>query len=222
MERTKEIELIEYSPGIERANTITHAVAAAFALVALVISVFKVREESPRYIVSVLIYCFAFITVYTASAVYHGLPAGDSKRRARVFDHIAIPIMLAGTATPCALITLWRININHGISVLIIAWFCAAFGIVTKLFFFSDEKLKVICMAVYFVGGAVMMLSNIPILGEINKTAFLMLTVGCVLYTVGAVFCKIGIKRPVFHPVFHVFVFLGSLVIFFAIYIYVL
>lgn len=221
MELSKDVKLIEYSKRTEFFNTLTHIIGVIFSLTALIFSLIKVSHSGPRYIISACIYCLSFLTVYTMSSVYHGLPKGEAKRKARLFDHIAIPLLLAGTATPCALITLHNISLSHSILVFCLAWFCAAFGIITKLFFFSNEKLKVICMAVYFIGGAIMLLSNLPLLGNINKTAFLYLVIGCLFYTVGAVFCNIGIKHPAFHPVFHIFVLAGSIIHFLTIYIYV-
>lgn len=221
MKLSKDVELIEYPPKIEKANMVTHAVAAVFALAALILSLVKVIDKGPRFIISAAVYCLAFFGVYTISAVYHGLPAGEAKRTARLFDHIAIPLLLAGTATPCALITLYRVDYFHCALVFSIAWFSALFGIVSKLFFFSNKTAKILCMVVYFAGGAIMMLSNITILDEINKTAFILLIIGCLLYTLGAVFCSLGIKHPAFHPVFHILVFLASAVIFLSIYNYI-
>ena len=221
MKLTKDIKLIEYTRAQEAANCFTHALGSAFALCGLFLCLIKVRSEGARFIFSACVYCSAFILVYTASALYHGLPRGEAKKFFRLFDHIAIPLLLAGTATPCALITLYRISPAHGIAVFCTGWFCAAFGIITKLFFFNNEKLKIICMAVYFIGGAAMLFSAVPRLGSIDKTGFALLCAGCAAYTAGAVFCKLGIKRPWLHTVFHIFVLAGSILHFYVIYSYI-
>ena len=135
---TKDIKLIEYSKRVDIGNCITHAVGAVLSVAA--ITVMLISAEGAREIVSVLLYGIPMLTVYTASAVYHGLKSGEAKRVARLLDHSAIPLLIAGTTTPCALITLYDISAAHGIAVLSAAWFCALFGLISKIFFF--EKLK--------------------------------------------------------------------------------
>lgn len=216
------VSLVAYSKAQERANCLTHAFGAVCAAACFAATMRKVLPAGgARQIGAAVVYCLAFLAVYTISAVYHGLPPGDAKRRARRLDHMAIPLLLAGTATPCALIPLHRVHPATGIAVVCIAWFCAAFGVISKLFLFENKRFKTLCMVVYFTGGAAMMLLAVPLLGRIDRTAFLLLTAGCLLYSLGAVFCRIGMRRPWFHAVFHVLVLLGSLVQFGVIYHYI-
>ena len=51
---------------------------------------------------------------------------------------------------------------------------------------------------------------------------FLLLLVGGIFYTIGAILYGIGKKKRYMHNVFHVFVLLGSFFQFLSIYIYVL
>ncbi|MBR4727807.1 MAG: hemolysin III family protein [Clostridia bacterium] len=223
MQRPAAVTLVEYSAAQERANCLTHAAGAVCAAVCFAAALMKtVPTGSARRIVAAAVYCAAFLTVYVCSAVYHGLRPGPAKRTARRLDHMAIPLLLAGTATPCALISLHRVSPATGTAVFVIAWVCAAFGVISKLFLFESKLFKTLCMVVYFTGGAVMMLLAVPLLGQIDRTAFLLLTAGCLLYAAGAVFCRIGMRRPWFHTAFHVLVLLGSLVQFGVIYHYVL
>lgn len=213
---TKEIKLIEYSKNVDRGNCISHALGAVLAVAGAVFLL--LRAEEMRQILSAVIYCFSLICVYTVSATYHGLATGEAKRIARLIDHSAIPVLIAGTATPCALITVYEISPAHSLTVLIIAWFCALFGVFAKLFFF--QKLRKVTVAVYIISCAAMLLSVVPIIGEINAAAFRGILAGCVLYLIGAFFCWLGIKREAFHIVFHVFVLLGSAAHFYVIYTY--
>ena len=219
MNALKDVKLIEYSKPVDVLNCITHAIGAALAVIGMVFLVKKSLILSDTVgVISCIIYSISLIAVYAISALYHGLPQGEAKRKARLFDHLAIPLLLAGTSTPCALITLRRVSMPNSILVITIAWFCAIFGIIAKLFFF--EKLKAAVMAVYFTGGAIMLLSTVPLLENINKTGFLILVLGCIAYTVGALFCHGGIKRPWMHVIFHIFTVFGSALHFLAIYSY--
>lgn len=212
----KDVEVIEYSKRVDFWNCITHLMGAVLSVVALVLLVVKAYDA--RHTVAGMIYGVSLVAVYTMSAVYHGLPAGEVKRKARLADHCTVPVLIAGTATPCALITLFNLNVMHGILVLLLAWGCTLFGIFSKLFFF--EKLKIVTVGVYICSGALMLLSVIPLIDQINKDAFGEILAGCLCYLLGAVFCGLGMKRPWLHAVFHVFVLFGSMFHFYAIYMY--
>lgn len=214
----KDVELIEYPKRTELANFLTHAVGAAAAAAATAAALLKARGA--RAVISVAVYGFSLVAVYTASAVYHGLKKGRAKRTARIVDHCAVPLFIAGSATPCALTPLYRVSRPHCFLVLALAWFCAVFGIISKVFFF--KRLKAATTAVYIVGCAVMLLSAIPILDEINLRAFGLILLSSALYLVGAGFCGLGVKRPYLHAVFHVFVLLGSAAHFYVVYRYIL
>jgi len=223
MSDKNKVGLIDYSRPWDISFCISHAVGAVFGVVANVLSVMKtLRYGDAAATEAALIYTMAFILIYSISAIYHGLQPGKAKAFARRLDHMAIPVLLAGTATPCALLTLYELSPVHGIAVFSAGWLCATFGVIVKLFYFNNEKLKVICMASYFVCGAAMMISAVPYIGVINKTAFMQLVIGCALYAIGAVFCLIGRKHPPMHLPFHLFVLAASIVHFFTIYHYVL
>lgn len=211
-----DVKLIEYSKKVDLGNCITHALGAVLSAAAMLSMLFRAGGMGLRHTLSAVIYGIALIAVYTVSATYHGLRNGEAKRIARLVDHSTVPILIAGTATPCALITLYEVSVGHSLFVLILAWSCALFGMFSKIFFF--EKLKKITVAVYIVSCFAMLLSVIPIIGKIDGDAFKGLLLGCIAYLFGAVFCGLGIKREVCHVVFHIFVMLGSAVHFFIIY----
>ncbi|MBQ5824982.1 MAG: hemolysin III family protein [Clostridia bacterium] len=214
----KDIGLIEYPKKVDMANCITHALGAALSAVALVMLV--VKAEGLRADVSAWVFGLSLVAVYTVSAVYHGLTDPQKKLTARLIDHSTVPMLIAGTATPCALITLYEISVFHALAVFFLGWFSALFGLFAKLFFF--EKTRRLTVAVYIVSSFLMMCSAIPLLGEIDGGAFGELVFGNALYLAGAFFCWLGKKRPAMHAVFHIFALLASAVHFFVIYRFVL
>lgn len=218
---SEEVKLIEYKKGVDKQNCLTHAAGAVLAFIGLLAAVMK--ASGGRAIASAAVFGLSMIAVYVVSAVYHGLPPGEKKRKARLIDHSTIPLLIAGTSTPCALVTLFSVSVPHCVLVVCISWFCVIFGVLGKLFFF--EKSKAAVMAVYIGGGAVMLLSVIPLLGEgstINTRAYMLLIVGSLIYIIGGLFCRWGIKREAMHVVFHIFVMLGSAVHYYVIYRYIL
>lgn len=214
----KEVKLIEYSKGVDIANCLTHALGAVLSVAALILLV--TSAEGAREIVSAVLYGIPMLTVYTVSAVYHGLKNGETKRIARLLDHSAIPLLIAGTTTPYALIVLYNISVPHGIAVLSAAWFCGIFGLISKVFFF--EKLKKITYAVYIICCAAMFLSVIPVIDEVKKGAFGLIGAGNAVYLISAVFCYLGVRREKFHVVFHIFALIASAIHFYVIYFMVI
>lgn len=214
MALSSEVKLIEYSRKVDTANCVTHAFGAVLAVTAAVMLFAK--AQGVRSVASALIYGLSLTAVYVASATYHGLKNGEAKRVARLVDHSAIPVLIAGTATPCALITLYEISVFHSVLVFTLAWGCAIFGLISKLFFF--EKLRKVTMAVYIVSCLIMLLSVVPLIGELKSEAFAGIVWGNIAYLIGAAFCGLGIKREALHVVFHIFALAGSAVHFIIIY----
>lgn len=111
MKNKDSVELIEYTKAQDALNCVTHALGAIFGAAVLILLIKKAAPfSSARYMAAAVVYGLSIILLYGASAVYHGLPQGEAKRTARLVDHSVIPILLAGTATPCALITLYNHN----------------------------------------------------------------------------------------------------------------
>lgn len=212
----KDVELIEYSKKVDFGNCLTHALGAVLSVCGMIALLLK--ADGFRQTLSAVIYGIALVAVYSVSATYHGLKSGEAKRIARLIDHSTVPVLIAGTATPCALITLYEVSAAHSLTVLIVAWFCTFFGMFSKLFFF--EKLKAVTVAVYIFSCLAMILSVIPIIGNFNGKAFGGILLGNAAYLLGAVFCGLGRKREVLHVVFHIFVLAASAIQFYVIYAY--
>lgn len=210
----KDVKLIEYSKGVDIGNCVTHGIGAILSAVALFLMM--ASADGIRETVSALLYGVSMLAVYTISTVYHGLKNGEAKRIARLLDHSAIPLLIAGTTTPYALIVLYDISVAHGIAVLSAAWFCGIFGLFSKLFFF--EKLKKITYAVYIICCAAMFISVIPVVDDIKKGAFGLIGAGNAVYLISAIFCYLGVKREKFHVVFHLFTLIASALHFYVIY----
>ena len=156
MKNKDSVELIGYTKAQDALNCVTHALGAIFGAAVLVLLIKKALPlGSVRYTAAAVVYGLSIILLYGSSAVYHGLPQGEAKRTARLVDHSVIPILLAGTATPCALITLYNHNKFCCAAVLLLGWGSVMFGLVAKLFFF--QKTKAACVAVYIIAGAVML-----------------------------------------------------------------
>ena len=202
----KDVKIIEYSRGVDTLNYLTHGFGAVLGLVGAILLIIK--AEGFRHTFAAVVYGIALVTVYTVSTVYHSLKNGEAKRIARIVDHSAIPLLIAGTATPCALITLFEVSKAHGMVVFCLAWACTVFGLFSKVFVF--EKLKALTMCVYIVCCTAMVFVAVPLLGQIDTRDFVIVVIGCAFYLLSAVLLRMGSKNEKIHPIFHVVVMIGS------------
>ncbi len=85
MNALKDVKLIKYSKPVDALNCITHVIGVALAIIGMVFLVKKSLLLSDVIgVISCIIYSVSLIAVYTISALYHGLPQGEVKRKARL------------------------------------------------------------------------------------------------------------------------------------------
>lgn len=212
---TDGIPLVVYTAREEKLNTLTHAAGALLALGALAACLADASAPGrPRDWASALVYGLSLVTMFGASALYHGLPGGRWKKITRVIDYSMIFLLIAGTATPCALIGLY--DRSHGTAwfVLAVAWGCAATGILSTVFFF--EKTKALRIVLYLGEGVVMFSSVFPILDLIDLRALLLLIAGGLIQVFGLIFLRLGKTVEFAHMVFHLVVIAGCSVHFYV------
>jgi hemolysin III len=90
----------------ERFNSISHLVGAGMAVLgAVLLVVTAARLGDPWKIVSFSIYGAMLVALYVASTLYHSV-RGPSKTWLQKFDHCSIYLLIAGSYTPFALVSL--------------------------------------------------------------------------------------------------------------------
>ena len=223
MNRTKLADRIlpDYTKGEEIFNMVSHIVGGALGIVATVLCViFAARHNNAYGVVSSAIYGATMIILYTMSSLYHGLsPNLKAKKVFQVLDHCAIFLLIAGSYTPFALCTLREENVAIGWCIFGIIWTMAILGIVLNAI--DLKKYKVFSMICYLVMGwcIIFRVNLLPTL--LGTTGFTLLILGGVIYTVGAILYGLGKKHRYMHSVFHLCIFIGSLLQFFCILLYV-
>ncbi|MBQ3913344.1 MAG: hemolysin III family protein, partial [Lachnospiraceae bacterium] len=107
---SKAISIPKYSFSEELISSISHGIGAGLAISACVLGVIKAARDIDSVgtigIVSAAIFGATMIMLYCMSAIYHALPVGDAKRVFRVIDHCSVFLLIAGTYTPYALVSL--------------------------------------------------------------------------------------------------------------------
>lgn len=174
----------------------------------------------PR-LISALAFSISAMLLYYASSYYHYYKGNVLKITwLRKFDHAMIYVLIAGSYTPMCYLCM---DIVQATWFCIFVWGIAILGIVFKLLYINVPR---------FVGTLLYVLMGWMVLLDWNS--FSSLPRGCLLlvfwggiaYSIGAIIY--AIKWPTineswsFHEIFHVFIMVGTLLHYFAVYLYVL
>jgi hemolysin III len=206
-----------YAPTEERINVMSHAVALLFSIAGLLALVTRaLLHGTTWHLVSFSVFAISLIALYTASTAYHSTRDPSLRIRLRTVDHATIYVLIAGTYTPFALVTLQG---STGWLLFAITWGMAVTGIVLKLFF-TGRYNQVSTLMYVFMGWLIMFFIK-PLMAQFPSAGLAWLLAGGISYTLGAVIYSIP-KVPYHHAIFHLFVVLGSFCHFVAVYAYVL
>ncbi len=205
-----------YSPQEERINIISHAIGVILGIIALPFLIIRATHIDNGYpIISFTIYGVSMILLYTASTLFHAAKSNKLAEKLNVFDHASIFVLIAGTYTPFALVTLYG---TKGWIVFGLTWGFALIGVISK--FFSAGKYRLISTAMYLLMGWLMLFFIRTFLHNIDLGGALWVLAGGILYSVGSAFYYFR-NRPFNHAIFHFFVLGGSICHFIAVYCYV-
>lgn len=158
--------------------------------------------------------------MYTSSTIYHlfGKPASEIGYLRKI-DHASIYLLIAGTFTPFCILV---VNNTLGLIILIVVWILAIIG-TTAMFFNSFWKHfpRWAATGLYVLMGWIAVFMIYPM--RFYPDILLWIFIGGLFYTIGAVIY--AIKKPNlfkgfgFHELFHIFVLLGTISHFIAIYL---
>lgn len=202
-----------YSEKEEHLNIITHAFGLLMSIIAFPFLILKSFSFSDSWQqASFIIYAISLLVLYAASTFYHAAKRPKLRRKLNVFDHAAIYVLIAGSYSPFCIVAL---NSKLGWCMFLFVWFFALIGVVLKLFF--TGKFDKISTIMYLLMGWQIVFFIKPLIKTLSTEGLFWLITGGVFYSVGALFYAIK-KIKYNHAVFHVFVLLGSLSHYIAIY----
>jgi hemolysin III len=205
-----------YPPSEEKFNIISHGFGFAlsiFGLFLLIERAGEMKEVLP--LVSFSIFGASLILLYAASTFYHASKSPGLRYRLNILDHSSIYVLIAGTYTPFALVTL---NGLVGWTIFGVVWGFAVVGIILKLFY--TGRYHLLSTSMYVLMGWIIVFAIKPLFDNLEFFGLLWLFAGGISYTLGAVFFIIE-KIKFNHAIFHIFVLLGSFCHFISIYYYV-
>lgn len=197
-------------------NSVTHLVGSVFAFAGLVgLLVTSIPTGDPWKISSFALYGAALVELYLVSTLYHAV-RGRAKRVLRRLDHTSIYVLIAGTYTPFALVSLRG---SWGYPLLAAVWTLAAVGVLQE--FLVRTRIRGLSVSLYLLMGWLALTVFVPLSAAIGSTGMLLLVAGGILYTIGVFFYLVDEKYAHSHGVFHLFVLAGSVLHFFVVLFYV-
>ncbi len=201
----------------EKFNIITHLVGSLAALAGLIVLIVTAsRQGDVLPIVSVSIYGTTLVLLYITSTLYHSLQ-GNAKIVFQKLDHLAIYLLIAGTYTPFALITLGKVL---GWVIFGVVWGLAVLGIILELSLKRSNRL--IPLIIYLTMGWLIIVAIKPFIQALGMAGFGWVLLGGLAYTFGVIFYVYDEKFQHFHGIWHLFVLAGSTFQYFAIFYYIL
>ncbi len=200
----------------ERFNSISHLVGAALAVVgAAWLVVMAAQAGDPWRIVSFSVYGSMLVLLYVFSTLYHSL-RGRAKDVLRKFDHCSIYLLIAGSYTPFALVSLrgaW------GWSLFGVVWALALLGIAQEVWLARGAR--VLSLVIYLLMGWLALVAVVPLWHALTPVGFAGLVAGGVCYTVGVAFYATDHRLRHGHGIWHLFVLAGSVCHFFTVLLFV-
>lgn len=200
----------------ERFNSISHLVGAALAVAGTaVLVVLAARLGDPWKIVGFSIYGAMLVALYVASTLYHSV-RGRAKEILQKVDHCSIYLLIAGSYTPFALVSLrgaW------GWSLLGVVWGLALLGIAQEIWLAKGAR--VLSLVIYVLMGWLALVAVVPLWEALTPAGFGWLLAGGACYTLGIIFYATDHKVRHGHGLWHLFVLGGSACHFVTVLLYV-
>lgn len=197
-------------------NTITHFVGLILSLIGLPILLYYNQNITEFSLVSILFFEFGMICVYTSSTLYHYTTNLKLKHKLRVFDHISIYYLIAGSYAPVCLITLYN---SSGLKIFISVLAIALVGTIFKLFF--TGKFEKFSLFLYLAMGWLIVIDFSSILNILSFNGLILLIISGFFYSFGTVFYSLQ-KMKYSHAIWHLFVMAGSASHYFLVLLYVI
>jgi len=200
----------------ERFNSISHLAGAGLAVAGSAVLIVPAGfVGDPWKIVGFSIYGAMLVALYVFSTLYHSL-RGRAKKVLRKFDHCSIYLLIAGSYTPFALVSLrgaW------GWSLLGVVWSLALLGIVQEIWLAKGAR--VLSLVIYVLMGWLALVAVAPLWAALTPAGFAWLAAGGACYTLGIGFYVTDHKLRHGHGWWHLCVLGGSICHFITLLLYV-
>ena len=197
-------------------NALTHFIGFIFSLIGLPVLLYSDQGLTELSVLSILFFEFGLICVYSASTLYHYTSNIGLKKKFRVFDHVSIFYLIAGSYAPVCLITLYN---GAGKTIFITILVIALIGTIFKVFF--TGKFDKLFLMLYLAMGWLIVLDFNGILNALDFNGIVLLVTSGLFYSLGTLFYSLQ-KMKYSHAIWHLFVLGGSASHYFLVLFYII
>ncbi len=208
-----------YSSLEERLNYLTHGIGAIISIIGFIVLIYYALEyQDVGIMAGFVVFGLCMIAVFTFSTIYHWVEHIEWKKTLRVFDHLAIFLMIAGTYTPYLL---GNMRESWGIPLLVLVWSLAIGGMIFKWVIRHQlQKYEAYSIAFYAGLGMMILFFIQPVVETVDFGGVVLLLLGGAFYLIGIVFYANN-RIPYNHAIWHLFVIAGAASHYFSILYYV-
>lgn len=199
----------------ELVNSLTHAGGLLLSIIGLIALLYRSTGfDEFWHLTAVSIFGGSLIILYTASTLYHSFHNPKVKLKLRVFDHSAIYVLIAGSYIPFLFV-----NLKHsgGLVFAVIIGAFALAGIIFKLFF--TGKFETLSTSLYVFMAWLFIFFYSSAVENIQTGGLILISLSGFFYLSGLIFYKWH-KLPFSHSIWHIFVLMGSIFHYFAVFFY--
>lgn len=197
----------------ELANAFSHGLGVVFCLIAMPILLgITYNETDMTTFFSVAAFAVGMFLVYSCSTFYHFVQKEKSKKLLKIADHISIYFLIAGTYTP---LMIKYLPAATAFVFLTTMWTVVFLGLFFKLFFI--HRFEWFSVVLYLIMGWMIVFVLEPLIDTVPLTVFWWILAGGLSYTIGVYFYVKSYKYY-YHTIWHIFVLLGTILHFMAIY----
>ena len=189
----------------EPANTWTHLLALIGAIGVSAPLIRHAVDRGALAVVGTVLFIAGMLLMFTSSTLYHAIQVPVHKARLRVFDHVSIYAMIAGSYS---LLCVYVVGGWKGWTLFVFLWACVLAGAIGK--FIALGKYPKLSLALYLAMGWVALLILYPMWLHMPHAAFFWIIAEGVFYTIGSYFFNKDEEHAYYHAIWHVFITLGA------------
>ncbi|HEX9510851.1 MAG TPA: hemolysin III family protein [Puia sp.] len=195
-----------YTRKQEIVNGLIHGIGMLFGVSGLpVLTGIATAHGNTPGIIGSGVYGLCFLLLFTSSTLYHVTREPAVKKVFKIFDHVSIYFLIAGTYTPFLLVYMYN---SFGITLLSVLWGLTAVGIFFKIRF--TGKFEIVSTIIYLAMGWIMVAGGRRFFDHLPSDVLIFICIGGGLYSIG-VFFYLWDKYTYTHAVWHLLVLAAAI-----------
>ena len=194
----------------ELLNTLTHFVGLCLVPCISWVLIWFGYAKNWQNALGVTFFTVGMLMMYLVSSLYHWWkPGTHGKLVLRKLDHISIYVLIASSYTPICMQLVEDGLLVDGWCSLGIIWFLAILGIFYKLFWWMQYPR--LSLVLYLILGWAIVCIIPPVRECITTLSLIFIAAEGIIYTLGIYFFVHDRTHRYYHSIWHIFVILGTL-----------